>query len=162
MGGLQPIGKAGLELQAINEMIYAHEHVRNFGKASQLTKQGLAIVQSLPASARLIWEGQFYGHAGREHGRLRESTNAIEALLHSISSYEGFLSSLRGSSKQVQDFRELGQGSLLLHLTWLSNAYLQANKLQEALEQNQRAFKFIKEWGFKYSFEGDLYRSMGD
>lgn len=157
-------GKAGLQLSAINETRNAHEHVRNFGKASELTNQGLAITQSLPAQSgsRLFWEGIFYGHVGREHSRLREFTNAIDALSHSVASFEGFLSVLRGSSPQIQRLRENGRGTLLLRLNWLSNAYIRANKLQEALEQNQRAFNFIKEWGFKYAFEGDLYRSMGE
>ena len=157
-------GKPALELRAINGMIYAHTHIRNFGKVSQLMEQGLAIVQSLPSKtgARLYWEGAFYGHMGREHTRRREYTNAIEALSHSVYSYEGFLASLRGNSARIQSLQEDDRGSLLWHLTWLVNAYLQANKLQEAQEQNQRAFNFIKEWGFKYAFEGDLYRSMGE
>ena len=131
-------GKPALELRAINGMIYAHTHIRNFGKVSQLMEQGLAIVQSLPSKtgARLYWEGAFYGHMGREHRRRREYTNAIEALSRSVYSYEGFLASLRGNSPRTKSFRENGRGSLLLHLTWLVNAYLQANKLLEAQEQN--------------------------
>jgi hypothetical protein len=144
-----------LELRAVNGMISAHMQIRNFARASQLIEEGLAVVRSLPPTGRrLFWEGTFYGHVGREKTRLKKHDEAIEALSHSISSYEGFLSSLRGNSKQVRNFRELVQGGLLVDLTWLADAYLRVNKLPEALEQIQRASNLMKSWGFNMPLKG--------
>lgn len=158
------IAKPERELNAINEMIYVHRYIRNYDKVSEFIEQGLAIVRSLPAHsrARLFWEGALYGHVGPEHTRRGEYTNAIEALSRSVSSFEGFLASIPGNSIQTRTLRETGRGSLLIRLSELGNAYHQANKLPEALEQYQRAFAFIKEWGFKYAYEGDLHRNVGE
>lgn len=120
----------------------------------------MAIVQSLPAgsSYRFYFEGAFYGHIGRAHARRQEYDNAIQALSRSVDLYERFLTSIPDDSIQRED----GWGSLLFHLTWLGDAYLHANKLQEALDETERAFRFMKEWDFRYSFEGDLHRNKGE
>jgi len=152
-----------LELRAINGMIDAHNHIKNFARASQLIEEGLVVVRGLSPNTgpRLFWEGTFYGHVGRQNIRLKKYNEAINALSQSVNSFDGFLTSLRGNLKQIQSRRENAQGTMLIRLSWLAGAYLQADKLPEALEQIQRAFNFIRTWGFKYAFEGDLYRIMG-
>jgi len=148
------------ELRAINGMIYAHTYIKNFAKVGQLTEKGMTIVRSLPAQSswRFYFEGAFYGHIGLARARLREYDGAIEALSRSVQLYEKFLASIPDDSNQ----RENGWGSLLWHLAWLGNVYLRADKLQEAQYEADRAFRLIKNWDFKYSFEGDLHRNRGE
>jgi len=153
-------GKPVPEIRAINGMIYAHTYIKNFAKVGPLIENGMTLVQSLPAqnSRRFYFEGAFYGHIGLAHARLREYDGAIEALSRSVHSYEKFLASIPDDSNR----RENGWGSLLLHLTWLGNVYLRADKLQEAQYETDRAFRLIENWGFGYSFEGDLHRNRGE
>lgn len=51
---------------------------------------------------------------------------------------------------------------VIVRLLSLGGAYRQAGKLQEALEQYQRALNSMKEWGLRYAYEGSLYRHMGE
>jgi CHAT domain-containing protein len=44
----------------------------------------------------------------------------------------------------------------------LGNAYRQAGKIEEGIEQYQLAFSHINEWGLRYSTEDNLYRGMGE
>jgi len=94
--------------------------------------------------------------------RRREYEKAFDAFSQSVYLYENYLVRLYGSRTQNQTLIENARTSILLRLVTLGNAYRQAGKAQDALDQYQRAFNYIKEWGLKYAYEGGLYWNVGE
>ncbi len=152
-----------IQLWAIGQLIQAYRPVRNFDKARELIDKGFQIARGFSpgTNSRLGWESVFYSDLGLDFMRLREYEKAIEALSQSVYFHEQYLANLNAQrvSKVVL---KAEQSTLIVWLIRLGNAYRQAGKLKQALEQYQHALNSIEEWGLKYAFMGDLYWNIGE
>jgi CHAT domain-containing protein len=157
------IDKPGRILSGLNDVIAAHKYVKNFRRVDQYLEEGFTIVRSLPAqtSSRYFWDGILYGHLGDQDERRRDYDAAVKSFSLSVGHLGNYVSSIRGNSSPNQLRREVGRGSLLLRLTKLGESYRKADRLHEALDQYQRAFKLIGDWRFRYFGEGDLHYHVG-
>jgi len=133
------------QVMAIQILLRAYNAVRNFEKARELIDRGLTIVNANP---QIGYRGVFYLLLGEDLMRRGEYEDAVNA----------FSLSFDGSPIRTQEMKAFH----ILRINYLGNAYRRAGKLQEALEQYQRAFNLINEWGLKYAYEGSLFRSMGE
>lgn len=154
-----------LQLRAITQMVRAYESVRNFDRARELVEKGLGIVKEIAPNTgtRMAREGAFYAELGRDLMRRQQYKKAIEALSQSLSLRKDmldFLSRSRAPNRETNI--EIFRVHVINNLKDLGDAYRQAGKLQEALEQYQGAFSAINQWSFKTPFEGDLYNSVGE
>ncbi len=149
------------QVDAINVLISTHRSVRNFAKARELMEKGLEILQRIPAGSitRIQWESLFYNHLGLDLMRRREYENAINAYSQSLDLRETHLAILRPSQLVAT---EDARTQVMISLNGLGSAYLQAGKLEQALEQYQHALNSMNEWGLRYVHEGGLYWNMGE
>ena len=161
-----------LQVYATSMLIEAYGSIRNFAKARELIEKGLVTVKEIPiASQRSSLEGVLYLQLGLDLMRRREYERAIDAFSRAVYLREDNLAKLYdsayGGRRRVPSYEQLAliegwRVGLINRLTQLGNAYRQAGRLQEALEQYERAFNSIKEWGLRYPLEADLYESMGE
>jgi tetratricopeptide (TPR) repeat protein len=151
-------------LGGLNDVIWAHKYVKNFRRVDQPLEEGFTIARSLPVqtSSQYYWDGILYGHLGDQDERHRNYDAAVKSFSLSVGHFGNYLLSIRGNSRQSQLRREVGRGSFLVRLAKLGASYRQAGRLHEALDQYQRAFTLIRDWGYSYAFEGDLYSNIGD
>ena len=152
------------QVSAIHLLIDAYRAVRSFAKARDLLETGFQIVKEIPSNtfSRLSWEGVLFLRLGRDLMSQRQYEKAIDAYSQSLSLYENYLSRLSGVRSPSQSWLEDTRTSVTVRIASLGNAFRAAGRLQEALEQYQRAFGFIKVWRLRYAYEGALYRSMAE
>ncbi|MCZ6906280.1 MAG: CHAT domain-containing protein [Deltaproteobacteria bacterium] len=97
-----------------------------------------------------------------EYLRLRKKYDeAIELLTESLSLREAYLSRLYSAKGQKESQIKTHRGFFILTLIHLGKAYHGAGRLEQAMEQYQRALSSIKEWGLKTNLDALLYTSMG-
>ncbi len=133
------------QINAIHMLIDAYSRVRNFEKARNLIDRGLAIVNTNP---QIGYRGALYWRLGNDLMRRGEYENAVYAFSQSFD-----LGLIRTEEMKA---------SVILRVTSLGSAYRLAGKLPEALEQYQRAFNLIRDWGVKYAYESGLNTGMGE
>jgi CHAT domain-containing protein len=143
------------QVRAVLELINANNSVMNFDRARQLIEKGLGIAQK---SHLNWWVSSLYAKLGGDLIRRGEYGEAVEALSQSLSIAEVSLRvAWRRSSNEVLTERT----GVVTRLTSLGNAYRRAGQLDRALEQYERAFSSIREWGLKYPYEPALYEGVG-
>src|SRR5215475_12100899 len=70
--------------------------------------------------------------------------------------------SLRAARRRSSNEVLTERTGVILRLTELGNAYRRAGQLHQALEQYERAFSSIREWGVSYPYEPALYEAVGE
>jgi len=150
----------GSLFRAIETLALVYRQVRNFDRARELIQKGIAVVKDLPRNIypRSFWEHTLYGHLGNDLLRQREYDKAIDLLSLSVYFQQSYMATVRRNPLELY----VVKGNLISRLTNLGNAYRRAGRLNEAAEQYQRAFDYMKEWEFKYPREGTLYGNMGE
>ncbi len=153
-----------LKLWAVDQLIQVYSAVRNFDRARQFTKEGFEVVTELPPNTnpRISWEGALYYKLGLDLMRQREYDKAIDAISRSVNLHENYLADLRSWRTPNLTLLRTETSTLLVRLTDLGAAYRQAGKLDQALEQYERAFNVINEQGLDYAFQGRLYEDVGE
>ena len=149
------------QVYALSMLIDAYRGLRNFAKARELTQNGFEIVKEIPVNtnSRSNWETTLYFRLGLDLMQQRAYEKAIDAFSQAIYFAEDSLSNLRtGDRTRIEDART----TVILRVIGLANAYRQTGKLQNALEQYQRAFDHIRQWELNYAYENDLYWNIGD
>jgi CHAT domain-containing protein len=143
------------QVRAVVELINANNSVRNFDRARELIEKGLGIAQK---SHLNWWVSNLYYQLGDDLIRRGEYGEAVEALSQSLYLAEASLRvAWRRSSNEVLTQRT----GVVIRLTRLGDAYRLAGQLDQALEQYERAFSSIREWGLKYPYEPALYKGVG-
>jgi CHAT domain-containing protein len=154
------------QLDAIGPMIDAYTTIRNFDKVRGLIEKGLIIVKEIPTSTnpRIAWEAGLTFYLGLDHMRRNESEKAIQAFSNSLYHQRDYLGNLERWRAQpwTRPWLEPARIGLISRLNWLGNAYRQAKKLAEAMEQYQQAFASIKEMNLNYPYENGLYEAVGE
>src|SRR5262249_27759609 len=150
----------GSLFRAIDTLVPIYRQVRNFDSARELIEKGVSVVKGLPPNTdpRAFWEGNLYAQLGDDLVRRREYEKAIDLLSLSVYLQQSYM----GTVGRNPVWLNVRRSDLLGRLIRLGNAYRRAGRLQEAAEQYQLAFDYIKEWGLKYPWEADLYGSMGE
>jgi len=153
-----------IKIRALTSMANAYKSIRMFAKARRLIEKGLEAVTEVPSnlSTRASSESNLYRELGEELMRSGEHTKAIEALLVSVYLRDDYLARLRSNFTRDLATRESARINFVNILALLGNAYRQARQPEEALEQYQRAFSNINEWGIRYPYEDRLYVGMGE
>src|SRR5262249_34401763 len=161
----------GSLFRAIDTLVPIYRQVRNFDSARELIEKGVSVVKGLPPNTdpRAFWEGNLYAQLGDDLVRRREYEKAIDLLSLSVYLQQSYMGTTQSTSSgnSPRDGRNpvwlnVRRSDLLGRLIRLGNAYRRAGRLQEAAEQYQLAFDYIKEWGLKYPWEADLYGNMGE
>ncbi len=159
--------------RAIVGLIAAYKSVRNFDKVRELIDKELVIAKEIRGNTigRLSSEGHSYLELGTVLMRQREYHKAIdsfsqslyaeERLLVMVSSVDWRRAPRTAAPTKLEALKVLRRHviDVLIHL---GDAYREAGEVQQAMEQYQRAFDSIKEWGLKYSSESDLYAGLGE
>ena len=147
-----------LRVYAAVRVIIAYRDVRNFDRAKELIDSGFEAVKEIPpnTNARVNWESNLYGVLGGDLLRRREYERAIDAFSQSVYLQQQRLSWLR-SQTAIEGARTL----LIVRLIQLGDAYREAGKFEEALEQYRRVFSSIENWGLKYFAVWSVYEGMG-
>ncbi len=149
---------SNLQLSSINRLIGAYRSVRNFDKSRALVEKGFGILEKTPyIGIRVSWGSALYLQLGHELMRDRLFEKAIEAFSQSLS-----LEQQANAKQRSPKSTESGMTNLVDRQTQLAHAYRRAGRSLEAVEQYQRAFTSIKEWGLKYAYESDLYSGMAE
>jgi CHAT domain-containing protein/Tfp pilus assembly protein PilF len=143
------------QVRAVVELIHANNSVRNFDRARELIEKGLGIAQK---SHLNWWVSNLYYQLGDDLIRRGEYVEAVEALSQSLYLAEASLHVARRRSSNELLTQRTG---VVMRLTRLGNAYRRAGQLDQALEQYERAFSSIREWGLKYPYERSLYEAIG-
>ena len=152
------------QLNAILRLINAHASVRNFDKAKEWSDKGFEIIKEIPpnTNTRISWEGVLYSELGRNLERRGEYVKAIDPYPLAIRLYEDWLANLYVQEKRNEREIERARTSIVNNLNLLGYAYLRTGKLEQAMEQYEKAFQSIRNWGLAYAFEDDLYRNVGE
>ncbi len=149
-----------LQHRGIRSLIVAYRSVRDFDKVRDLIERGLKVVKEIPANTtgRFSSEAGLYGELGTEFIRDREYEKAVEVFELAVS--------LQGTSlaARIRNLTILENQRLRFidRIQDLANAYRLAGRLEQALEQYQRAFKLVDQWGVDYSDQGNLLRGTGE
>lgn len=147
-----------LQVRAITQLRYAYTSVRDFDRVRQIIEKGFRIVKEIPPNTvpRDAQEGALYSALSDDLMRRQEYDKATDALSQALYLRETVLAR-RLNPTSTEIFRT----HVTNNLTRLGNAYRWAGKLQEALEQYQRALSAANEWKLKPPL-GDLYENMGE
>jgi len=149
-----------LQHRATRTLIVGYRSVRDFDKVKDLIERGLKVVKEIPpnTTGRLSSEAGLYRELGTDFIREREYEKAVEVFQRALSLQEGSLA-LRIRNPTILENQRL---STIDRLADLANAYRLAGRLDQGLEQYQRAFKLVQQWGLNYSDEGNFLRGMGE
>jgi CHAT domain-containing protein len=151
----------GSLFRAIDTLVPVYRQVRNFDKARELIERGISVVKTLPPNiddGRASWESVLYAQLGNDLVRRGEYKKAIDVLSLSVYLQQRYITNVRRDSIQLYMLRS----GFLSRITSLGNAYRRAGQLEDSVEQYQRVFDYMKEWGLKYPGEANLYGSMGE
>ncbi len=149
-----------LQHRAIRNLILAYRSVRDFDKVKDLIERGLKVVKEIPpnTTVRLSSEADLYRELGTESIREKDYEKAVESFLQSVSLQEESLARRIRNQIHLENQRV----STLYRLGELGNAYRLAGRLDQALEQYHRAFKFVEEWALNNFYHGSLLRGIGE
>ena len=142
------------QVRAVIELILSCNSVRNFDRGKELTEKGLGIAQK---SHLNWWVGGLYSLLGGDLIRRGEYEEAVEAFSQALYLAEASLRVARRSDQILTQ-----RTGVVRRLTTLGDAYRRAGQLHRALEQYERAFSSIREWGLKYPHEPSLYEAIGE
>ena len=154
-----------LQLRASEQLDLAHRAVNDFDRARELTDNGLKIVDELAAGSltRLVWEANLYDRLGEDLYRRRDLVKAIDSFNKSVSLTRRRLARIsRSASGGREEAIESARITLLQRVMHVGNAYRQAGRVQEALEQYQNVLKSITRWKLRYPYEPILYAEMAE
>jgi CHAT domain-containing protein len=153
-----------IKIRALMSLANAYKAIRMFAKARRLIESGLEIVDEIPSNLpnRVSSESNLYRDLGEELIRSREHAEAVEALSRSVSLRDDYLARFRQNSIRDAASLESARISFVNILALLGNAYRHAGQPEQALEQYQRAFTHINDWGLRYPYGDRLYVGMGE
>ncbi len=148
------------ELSAIYILIPIYRSVRNFDRARVLIEKGLTLAKEIPPLVvrRYDSESILYTELGRVLLDRREYEKAIDAFLQAVYLRKSYTAGSRGFRWTVEYSEDVLTGLLID----LGNAYRLAGRLQDALEQYEEAFKYVKIGGTRTTSELNLYRGLGE
>jgi CHAT domain-containing protein len=145
------------ELSAIYTLLPIYRSVRDFDKAVALIETGFTLVREIDEINRRIGrESYLFDALGTELLRRREYEKAIDALLKAIYLRKSFTPRVRRGQTW-----ESSENSLVGLLIKLGDAYRSAGRLDQAVQQYQEAFEYVKEGRAKYIAEYNLYAGIG-
>jgi CHAT domain-containing protein len=153
-----------IRIRALTALVNAYKSVRSLAKARGLIERGLEIVEEIPSNLprRLSSESSVYRALGEELIRRGEHAKAIEALSRSAYLRQDYLGGFRRNFTRDSASLESARIDFVNILALLGNAYGQAGQPDQALEQYQRAFTHINDWGLRYPYGDRLYVGMGE
>ncbi|MBI2986049.1 MAG: CHAT domain-containing protein [Deltaproteobacteria bacterium] len=153
-----------LQIGAISNLILPLRSIRDFDQVSPLIEKGLKIVEEIPTNTnrRLSRESSLYEHLGKDLVRRREYEQAIVAFTRALYLQQDWLADLYRWFRKDHPYIEVARVGIILKMEALGDAYRRAGRLQDALQQYERAFNFIKEWGLRYPYENALHQGMGE
>jgi CHAT domain-containing protein len=153
-----------IKIRALTSLANAYKSVRSLAKARGLIERGLEIVEEIPSNmpSRVSSESSLYRDLGGELIRRGEYAKAIEALSRSAYLRQGYLARFRSNFTRDLASLESARIDFVNILALLGNAYGQARQPDQALEQYQRAFTHINDWGLRYPYGDRLYVGMGE
>ncbi len=150
-------------LRATEQLVLSYNFLGSFDKARSLIDKQFDVVKQIPPNTylRVLWEANLYQKLGSDLLRRREYQRAVDALSQSVDLTRERLSRLYGM-RASQSAIEDAKTTTIERLKLLGDAYRQAGKFTEAVEQYGRAVSSIKEWGLRYPYENSLYEGMGE
>lgn len=153
-----------IKIRALTSLANGYKSVRSFAKARGLIERGLDLVQEIPSDtpSKVSSESSLYRDLGQELMRAGEYTKAIEALSASVYLRENYLAGFRWNFDHSAADLKSARINFLNIQTLLGNAYSQSHESEQALEQYQRVFSHINEWGLRYPYADRLYVGIGE
>lgn len=150
-------------LGAAEQLIISYTILKNLDKARALIQKGFEVVKEIPANTyqRVVWEANLNQKLGSDLLLRREYQKAVDAYSQSVYLTRLRLSFLTTGSRVSLEL-ENARTTTIQRLNFLGNAYRQAGKSKQALEQYESALESIREWGLKFAYESPLYQSMGE
>jgi len=150
-----------LRFWALLKLITAYRLIGQLEESRKFVDKGFEFFSMLPPSKRGSWEAALKNERGKNLTLRKKYDEAIELLTESLSLREAYLSRLYSAKGQKESQIKTHRGLFILTLIDLGRAYHEVGRLEQAMEQYQRALSSIKEWGLKTNFDALLYSSMG-
>jgi tetratricopeptide (TPR) repeat protein len=145
------------ELSAIYTLLRIYRSVRAFDKASALIETGFTLTKEVrDINRREDGESILSATLGREFLRRQEYEKAIETLSTAVYLRKNFTAGVRRFSRTAEN----SENGLVTLIIELGDAYRSAGRLDEAVQQYQEAFEYVKEGRARYPAEYSLYAGI--